>query len=213
MCAAPRSGTSDRKGTATDENNWLRSWTHELYLWYGEVTDRDPAQYATDDYFDLLKTAAVTPSGQPKDKFHFTYDTAVWESLSQGGVEAGYGAEFAILAPTPPRRIVVAYTEAGSPAATQLARGDEILQVDGVDAVSGNTQAIVDTLNAGLFPDATSETHTFFVRNTAGSTRTISMTSATITHVPVPSAPRSPPRPGPWATCSSTNTSQPQSLS
>jgi hypothetical protein len=186
MCAAPRSGTSDRKGTATDENNWLRSWTHELYLWYGEVTDRDPALYATDDYFDLLKTAAVTPSGQPKDKFHFTYDTAVWESLSQGGVEAGYGAEFAILAPTPPRRIVVAYTEAGSPAATQLARGDEILQVDGVDAVSGNTQAIVDTLNAGLFPDATSEMHTFMVRNTAGSTRTISMTSATITHVPVP---------------------------
>ena len=26
----------------TDENNWLRSWTNELYLWYGEVTDRDP---------------------------------------------------------------------------------------------------------------------------------------------------------------------------
>ena len=48
-CVNPRSGTNpataqpyaDIRGTATDENNWLRSWTNELYLWYGEVTDRD----------------------------------------------------------------------------------------------------------------------------------------------------------------------------
>ena len=89
-------------------------------------------------------------------------------ALSQGGIEAGYGAEFAILAPraaAPHRR---GLHRAGSPAAASSARGDEILQVDGVDAVNGNTQAIVDTLNAGLFPDATGETHTFLVRNTAG---------------------------------------------
>src|SRR5689334_1577858 len=43
MCAAPRAGTSDRQGTSTDENNWLRSWTNELYLWYSEVTDVDPS--------------------------------------------------------------------------------------------------------------------------------------------------------------------------
>ena len=80
MCVAPRAGTADRRGTATDENNWLRSWTNELYLWYGEVTDRDPALVRHDeDYFPLLKTNATTASGQPKDKFHFTYDTAVWQ--------------------------------------------------------------------------------------------------------------------------------------
>ena len=81
LCAAPRAGTSDRRGSVTDQNNWLRSWTHELYLWYGEVTDRDPSQYTTENYFPLLKTAATTASGQPKDKFHFTYDTDVWEQL------------------------------------------------------------------------------------------------------------------------------------
>jgi carboxyl-terminal processing protease len=186
MCTAPRAGTSDRTGTATDENNWLRSWTHELYLWYGEVMDRDPSLYTPESYFPLLKTTAITASGKAKDKFHFTYDTDVWLALSQGGVEAGYGAEFAVLAPTPPRRIVVAYTEAGSPAASQLARGDEILQVDGVDAVNGATQANVDVLNAGLFPDAIGESHTFMVRSTAGATRTVTIASANITHVPVP---------------------------
>jgi hypothetical protein len=188
MCAAPRPGTADRLGSARDENNWLRSWSNELYLWYGEVTDRDPAQYTTPNYFPLLKTSATTASGQPKDKFHFTYDTAVWEALSQGGIEAGYGAEFAVLSGRPPRRIVVAFTEAGSPAVGQFARGDEILEVDGVDAVNGGTQAIVDVLNAGLFPGATGQSHTFLVRSTANLTRTVTLVSATITHVPVPIA-------------------------
>jgi len=186
LCAAPRSGTADRRGTATDENNWLRAWTHELYLWYGEVADLNPAQYTTENYFPLLKTAATTASGQAKDKFHFTYDTDVWLALSQGGTSAGYGAEFAVLAPTPPRRIVVAYTEQGSPAASLLQRGDEILQVDGADAVNGSTQAAVDTLNAGLFPDNAGEAHVLMVRSTAGVTRTVSINSANITHVPVP---------------------------
>ena len=49
-CAAPRAGDDpdgnpwpDVQGTALDEKNWLRSWTHELYLWYDEVPDVDPA--------------------------------------------------------------------------------------------------------------------------------------------------------------------------
>jgi len=189
MCVNPRAGTTDRQGTRTDENNWLRSWTNELYLWYGEVTDRNPALYTSSlDYFDVLKTAATTTSGQPKDKFHFTYDSAVWQALTTGGTEAGYGAEFAVLAAVPPRRIVVAYTDPGTPAAAQLQRGDEILQVDGADAVNGNTQAIVDILNDGLFPGAIGQTHTFQVRSNAGATRTVTMTSATITHAPVPIA-------------------------
>jgi len=187
MCVSPRPGTSDRQGTVADQNRWLRSWSNELYLWYGEITDRDPSLYtSSEDYFDLLKTTAVTPSGRDKDKFHFTYLTSVWQSLSQGGVEAGYGAEFAVLAPRPPRRIVVAFTDPGSPAASQFARGDEILQVDGVDAVNGGTQANVDVLNAGLFPDNTNENHTFVVRNVAGQQRTVTITSASITHIPVP---------------------------
>src|SRR5690349_13059222 len=189
LCVTPRPGTADRQGTVADENRWLRSWTNELYLWYSEVTDRDPSAYSsTDAYFKLLKTAATTPSGANKDKFHFTYLTSVWQSLSQGGVEAGYGAEFAILEGRPPRRIVVAFTDPGSPAASKLNRGDEVLQVDGADAVNGDTQAIVDMLNAGLFPANTGESHTLIVHDVGGMQRTVTMTSASVTHVPVPIA-------------------------
>src|SRR5207248_9784490 len=54
------------------------------------------------------------------------------------GQNVGYGAQFIVLQPTPPRRIVVAYTDPGSPAAMapeSLARGASVLAIDGVDAV------------------------------------------------------------------------------
>lgn len=189
-CAAPRSGSSqvtgqpfpDMQGTGTDERNWLRSWTHELYLWYREVPDLNPANYATLDYFDQLKTSAVTASGQPKDKFHFTFSTAQWEAISQSGTEAGYGVQWEIVSAVPPRRATVAYIEPAAPASTlaaSLTRGTDVLAVDGVD-VDTDTSAGIDQLNAGLFPAAPGEQHTFQVRDRNGATRDVILTSADV---------------------------------
>jgi len=183
MCLVPVPGTSDRQATATDENNFLRSHSNNTYLWYDEIVDRDPALYATPAYFELLKTAALTPSGNFKDRFHFAMPTDEWEALSQSGISAGYGAHFAIS--QSPRRAVVAYTETNTPATAtgvNLARGAQILAVDGVNVANGND---VDTLNAGLFPETAGETHTFTVRDLNGTVRTISMQSAVITSTPV----------------------------
>lgn len=165
------------------ENNYLRSWTNELYLWYSEVPDINPAGYSAADYFDLLKTTAITPSGNPKDKFHFTYPTDVWEQLSQSGVQAGYGVEWTLLAATPPRKVVVAYTEPSSPAtAVNLARGAQLLTMDGVDVTNGSAAA----LNAGMFPASVGETHTFAVLDSGASvSRTVTLQSANITSTPV----------------------------
>ena len=192
-CAAPRMGTDpvtgvaypDKAGSTLDENNWLRSWTNDLYLWFDEVMDQDPSLFSTTAaYFQVLKTTATTASGAPKDKFHFTYTTAAWESLSGSGVQAGYGAQWVIVAAAPPRQVVVAYTEPGSPAVSpsaNLARGAEVLKVDGVDAVNDDTQAGIDTLNAGLFPAAANETHTFEIRDQATQAiRDITMVSADV---------------------------------
>ena len=181
---------ADRPGNALDEKNWLRSWTNELYLWFDEVADQDPSGFATDAaYFDVLKTTAVTPSGKDKDRFHFTYPTATWESLSQSGVQAGYGANFVIIAATPPRNVVVAYTQPGSPAATapaSLARGAQILTIDGVDLVNADDQASIDKLNAGLSPQALGESHTFSVMDLgASAARSVTLVSAKVTETPV----------------------------
>jgi len=200
LCEAPRTGVDpgtnraylDRSGSTLDENNWLRSWSNELYLWYEEITDVDPSGYETDEYFDLMKSFTITPSGAPKDRFHFDMPTSEWQALSQSGVSAGYGAQFALLSSSPPRQIVVAYTEPDSPATSQqvaLVRGTIIQEIDGVDVVNATGQDNVDVLNAGLFPDGLGETHEFLVQDPDGSDpRLISMTSASITSDPVQNA-------------------------
>ena len=197
-CAVPRTDTDpvtgqplfdDIPGSTLEENNWLRSWTNELYLWYDEVPDQDPAAFDDPlEYFATLRTSATTPSGNPKDRFHFARNSAQWQAESQSGVSAGYGMQIAVIEPLPPREIVVAYTHPGSPAALAgVARGDRILEVDGEDAVNGNTQAIVDVLNTGLFPAAAGERHEF-VMTAAGSVglaQTRTLDSEEIVTVPV----------------------------
>jgi hypothetical protein len=49
-CGDPRSGTDpfdgstypDQQGSFADENNWIRSSSNDLYLWYNEIEDVDP---------------------------------------------------------------------------------------------------------------------------------------------------------------------------
>jgi C-terminal processing protease CtpA/Prc len=197
QCAAPRTGSDpgtgmrypDVQGSTLAENNWLRSWTNELYLWYREVRDQNPALFATPDYFDSLKTFATTSSGHPKDKFHFTYATAEWQALSESGMQAGYGAQWAIIAETPPRLILVAYTEPNAPATTapaNLARGAQVLVIDGVDVVNATGNVNIDTMNAGLFPSAAGETHAFSILDPGATTpRTVTMVSANLPSAPV----------------------------
>lgn len=198
QCAAPRSGVdpitgmayTDKQGSVLTEQNWLASWTDDTYLWYSDVSYVNPSGYATAlDYFNVLKSTLTTPSGKSKDRFHFTYSTPVWEALASSGVQAGYGATFVLLASTPPRQVVVAYTEPNAPApvvGSPLARGVQILTVDGVDLVNDNTQSGVNTLNAGLFPSAPGVSHTFGVLDLGATTaRSLTLVSANITSVPV----------------------------
>lgn len=187
FCQNPRANTADQSGSFLHEKHWLRSWSNETYLWYNEITDINPASSsypAPLDYFDILRTEATTPSGAPKDRFHFTYDTEEYEQLVNSGSSAGYGARMRILDSDPPDRvIVVAFVEASSPAQTAgLLRGTEIVEIDGAAVADGDA----DILNAGLFPSNTGEMHTFVVRDPgATTTRSVSMTSSNVTTTPV----------------------------
>ena len=195
QCEAPRNGTNpatgnpypDVAGSTLDENNFLRSYTNDTYLWYDEVTDRDPGLHNDPlAYFDLLRTDALTPSGTPKDQFHFTFDSDEWFQLSQSGVTFGYGITWAFISNSPPRKLLIAYTEPNSPATNipvPLARGADILMIDGVDVEFGSD---VDTLNAGLFPSSIGESHTLTVLDLGSATpRDVILTSASVTSATV----------------------------
>jgi carboxyl-terminal processing protease len=184
-CASPRPGV-DQSGNFDDEKTWLKMWTDELYLWYSEVPPNDPAAYATPlDYFAVLKTPLLSPSGNPKDRFHFTIPTAQWIQLSQSGVSAGYGVEWDVIQPKPPRLVRVAFTDPGTPAtapSANILRGATVLNVDGADVGTGPAT----TLNAGLFPAKANETHTFSIQDPGSTTpRSVTMVSANVQSTPV----------------------------
>lgn len=190
-CEIPRTGTNpdtgsayaDVKGSTLDENYWLRSWSNDLYLWYDEIQDQNPEGFSTEDYFETLKTNQLTMSGTPKDQFHFVVPTEEWIAQSQSGISVGYGVEWALLSAVPPREAVVAYT-AQENAIGLPPRGARILEIDGY-SIDVNTEAGVDALNAGLFPSADGETHTFVFRYADGQQQTLSLTAGEVVSDPV----------------------------
>jgi hypothetical protein len=210
-CVNPRSGIHPRtglpynetRGTATDENNFLRSWSNDLYLWYNEIVDRDPSLYTTPQYFDLLKTTAITASGRPKDppQFHFTYPTSEWLALIQSGEEVGYGAVWSVRSNINPPEIIVAYTEPNSPAtqpSTNLRRGETVTAVDGISVTSLTSQALWNSFWDGVYPSTEGETHDFTLRDPQTSAqRTVRMTAAKVTTVPVQNVRTIPTQTGP----------------
>lgn len=183
----------DIAGSTLEENFWLRSWTEETYFWNDEVTDRDPATFNDRlAYFNVLRTQQTTPSGKPKDEFHFTQPTDEFLEMRNSAPTATYGANLVAFSTAPPRDFRVRYTEPNSPASMEVmgvanfVRGARILEVDGVDLVNANTQSEVTMINAGLFPAAAGETHTFVVQDPgAASTRTITLTSVDLAPKPV----------------------------
>lgn len=164
-------------GDLAIEKRWLRTYMEAAYLWYREIPIVDAAApgfsvdtiggfYASiDGYFHALKTPAITGSGRAKDAFSFTYPTRLWRQLSQSGVALGFGIEWVLQSPTPPRNIRIAYVEPGSPAAgAGLQRGDTLISVNGVSADDTSAGGI-DVLNAALVPDTTDSFAFSFSRN------------------------------------------------
>ena len=198
LCQSPRNFNDingdpypDRQGSTLHENHWLRSWSNRTYLWYDELPDLNPGNYSDPiAFFDLLKTDAVTQSGNPKDNFHFTIDTSDYEQSTQAGISVGYGIDWLLTSSTPPRELYIRFIEPNSPAdapALNLTRGVQVLEIDGVSVETGSSQSEVDTLNAGLFPSSDGESHTFTVLDIGSNqSRQVTLSATEVTSDPVP---------------------------
>ena len=189
---------ANRTASLDIEKRWVRSYMDEAYLWFSEVPNVDPTlqQFSNTAnvplslaaYFDALLTPAVTPSGKLKDEFSFTYPTAEWNALSQGGTAAGYGIEWVLGSPTPPRNLRIAYVDPGTPAASaSLTRGLAVESINGV-SMDDNTPAGIATLNEGAFSPRPGIAYTFVFRDLANTTRSVTLTAGTVTKVPVQNA-------------------------
>jgi len=201
---------NDQPGSLDTEMSWIASYSNLTYLWYPDITAVSTAPYyigatvpyvdpsnnsagtetvtsnyqVVDAYFNTQRSMLFTASGKPKDQFHFTYVTTEYDALENSGNVAAFGFTAAILAGSPPRNVVVAYVDPGSPAAAiGITRGMTFLDVDGVDVVNGSD---VTTLNDGIFTPTAGQTYTFTLEQPA-STQTInvSLTAQVLAEVPV----------------------------
>jgi len=188
-------GAPTTVGSLANEKAWLHAYMDQAYLWYSEMpsVNADSSIYSNttdaygslDNYFEALKTPALTASGKRRDQFSFTYPTKAWKDLSQSGVESGYGIQWYMQQSTAPRGLRIAFVEPGSPAeASGVMRGDVLVTVDGVSADDTTTSG-VNTLNAALFPSAIGSTH-HWVFSRGASELNVNLSSAVVTKHPVP---------------------------
>ncbi len=188
----PLAEAGKKNGSLSLEKQWIRSYVDEAYLWREQVPRVNAALYtgpsveqALDDYFHALRTPERTASGALRDRFSFTFPSAEWQALAQGGVEQGYGLEWSQASKTPPRGLRIAYVEPGGPAAKAgLQRGDRLVMVDGVNADAVD-QGGIDVLNAALYPTAGGRGHSFLFSRAGGMEVSAYLSSAAVAKQPV----------------------------
>ncbi len=194
QCEKPRSGSSpitgiaypDQQGSELIEKHWQRAFTHETYLWYKEVVDKDPKDFNKEDYFDQLKTTATTDSGRDKDRFHWLQPTSEVEELTQLGVSYGYGISFDRQQSMPPRLWIVKNITPDTQAyAAGISRGSRLVAVDGVDFVNSTKQADLDIINNALFSRNEGETHRFKFIDLDQQEQQVELQTAAISGVPL----------------------------
>ncbi|TMP30005.1 carboxyl-terminal protease [Pseudoalteromonas rubra] len=195
FCANPRSGVDqfnnnqpfpDKAGTVMHEKMWLRSFSHETYLWYDELPDNNPQDFnSVAEYFAQLRTTQRNPDGSLKDQFHYSETYESYQKESQSGVTTSYGIRWAAIETAPPRNFTIAYVEPNSPAAQSgLTRGDSLLSIDGLDFINSDEVA---QLNEALFPTET-KAHTFVFRSVQGDEKSAEMTAIDFALSPVQNA-------------------------
>ena len=179
-CGGGSSGTAGSTGCDVDaQKTWLRSYMLDTYLWSGASPNPEPAAYDTlQKYFDALRFAGN--GTVPGDRWSYITDSASFSQFFGEGKALGYGLFVNGLELQLPLR--VRFVEAQSSAATLgLARGDEILAINGRSAA----ELIAANDFAALSPAKEGDTLMVQIAGAAGP-RTVTLTATTYTLTPVP---------------------------
>ena len=180
------------QGILADEKKWIKAYLSERYLWYKDIpmVNADDSRYnlLTDgvlnvwdsllNYFDDSKTPLKTAIGTLVDKFSFIVDSASWNSFVNSSLR-GYGFMLKTSTQGGLKVLTVAYVYPNTPAMNAgLARGDQIISIDGVP-VNNTSPEATDAFNEGLRPTKVAP-HNFQILR-LGETLNITMQAQSIT--------------------------------
>ncbi len=159
-------GSSSNSAQAT-QKAWVRAHLDDVYLWYNEIIDVPPANYATaPTYFDALLVKS-------RDRFSFSMPQADAVSILQEGLDTGFGVKWGWGAPG---RLFAYYVDPNSPAAVSITRGTEVTAINGQPVANLTTSY----LNTTLFPNQPGASVSLTFRSPgASATQTTGLTSAT----------------------------------
>ena len=168
--------------SVADQKAWLSSYFDDWYFWYRISPRPNPAGYATvGDYFNALLYTG-TDVNFPADRWSFYQSVESFNRFFGDGESLGYGVSVAgnEVVGQPDAPLYVRYIEPLSPAAGKVARGDQVLSINGRsahDVIAADDFSALSATNPG-------ETLTLQLR-TNGVDRTVVLTSAVFTLAPV----------------------------
>lgn len=163
---------------------WLRDYMADWYFWYRISPRPDPAGYTTvDGYFDALLYTGSS-ADFPADRWSYVDSTADFNRFWGEGRTMGYGLSVAGLEVEgrPDQPLYVRAVEPNSDAARRgVARGDEIVSINGTSAASLISDGSFSVLTANAVGDTLA-----LVLRRDGATRYVSVTASEYALAPVP---------------------------
>ncbi|HEX7047889.1 MAG TPA: S41 family peptidase [Gammaproteobacteria bacterium] len=157
--------------TVTDKKQVVNTLMHDVYYWYDEVPDVDPANYA--DMHDLLDTL-ILPEKSRGHVYSYLTTVAAEEAFLSNAAYVGFGFSMGI--DLDGRIFLKESFEEGPAHDAGMRRGDEIISVNGRD-VSTMT---VDQFNESLGPDEEGYAVTFGIRHPDTTTDTYTIEKAEV---------------------------------
>lgn len=176
-------GSDDAGCSETAQKAWLADYMNDWYFWYAISPRPAPAGYSTaENYFDALLYTG-TSTAFPADRWSYSQTTESFNRFYGDGATLGYGVAVAALEleRNGSLPLYVRYVEPQSPAAAQgVARGDQVISINGTSAAS----RVADDDFAVLTPNAAGDTLTLVLRRN-GVDRTVNLTAAVFNLTPV----------------------------
>jgi carboxyl-terminal processing protease len=184
-------------GSVSGLQNWLRGYMNDWYFWYRLAPNPSPAGYGTvDAYFQALLYPGgdLIPNGGgavwPSDRYSGYESTESFNRFFGAGQTLGYGVAVNGLEAVDQgeTRLFIRYIEPASPAALsgRLARGDEVLAINGIPATTLIDQIANDTFTV-LSPEQRGDAAQIDLRRN-GTTERVTLNAEIFALTPVQNA-------------------------